>query len=118
MNTFICYDRCSTCQKAEAWLISHSIPFEKRPVKEKNPSSAELKKWASVSGLPLRRFFNTSGLLYKKLELKEKLPAMSEADMLTLLETDGMLVKRPILITDESVLLGFRPEEWARALIK
>ena len=117
MNTFLCYDRCSTCQKAEAWLNEHSIPYEKRPIKEENPNVEELKAWAEKSGLPLRRFFNTSGLLYKKLELKEKLPAMSEQDMLALLATDGMLVKRPLLIADHTVLVGFRPEDWSKALL-
>ena len=118
MNVFICYDRCSTCQKAEAWLKERAIPYEKRPIKEDNPSAAELKAWSAKSGLPLRRFFNTSGLLYKKLELKEKLPSMSETDMLSLLGMDGMLIKRPLLVTDESVLVGFRPNEWSEALLR
>ncbi len=118
MNVFICYDRCSTCQKVEAWLKEQDISFVKRPIKEENPNAAELKAWAAKSGLPLRRFFNTSGLLYKKLDLKNKLNFMSEGDMLSLLETDGMLVKRPLLVTDESVLVGFSPNEWSEALLK
>ena len=117
MNLFICYDRCSTCQKAENWLKEKNIAYEKRPIKEENPSAAELKAWAEKSGMPLRRFFNTSGLLYKKLELKERLPAMSEEEMLTLLATDGMLVKRPLLITEDTVLVGFREDLWSAALL-
>ena len=117
MNTFICYDRCSTCRNAEKWLFDHGVSFQKRPIKEANPTAAELKIWAERSGLPLRRFFNTSGLLYKSLSLKEKLPGMSAEEMLSLLETDGMLVKRPLLITDGTVLVGFRPEEWEKALL-
>ena len=117
MNTFVCYDRCSTCQKAENWLKENQIPYVKRPIKEENPRAAELKEWAEKSGLPLRRFFNTSGLLYKKLELKDKLPSMSEEEMLALLETDGMLVKRPLFVAEQTVLVGFRPEEWRAALL-
>ena len=117
MNLFLCYDRCSTCKKAEAWLIGKGIPFSKRPIKEQNPSVEELKLWWQQSGLPLRRFFNTSGLLYKELNLKDKLPAMSEAEMLSLLATDGMLVKRPLLITGETVLVGLREPEWEAALL-
>ena len=101
MNLFLCYDRCSTCQKAEKWLIEKGISFQKRPIKEENPSAAELKSWQMRSGLTLRRFFNTSGLLYKQFALKDKLPQMTEEEMLSLLETDGMLVKRPLLISDE-----------------
>lgn len=117
MNVFICYDRCSTCQKAENWLEEHGIPFGKRPIKEENPRAEELKAWAKRSGLPPRRFFNTSGLQYKKRKLKEKLPAMSEEEMLALLETDGMLVKRPLFISEERVLVGFRPDAWSEALL-
>ena len=118
MNTFICYDRCSTCQKAEKWLIEHAIPFDKRPIKDENPSAEELQSWIGRSKLPLRRFFNTSGLLYKKLALREKLPNMSEAEMLQLLASDGMLVKRPILVTDKTVLVGFRSDEWSHVLLE
>ena len=117
MNLFLCYDRCSTCKKAEAWLTEKGISFSKRPIKEQNPSAEELRLWWQQSGLPLRRFFNTSGLLYKELNLKDKLPAMSEAEMLSLLATDGMLVKRPLLIADEAVLVGFREAEWEKALL-
>ena len=116
MNTFVCYDRCGTCKKAEAFLQEHAVPYEKRPIKEQNPTEEELRAWWQMSGLPLRRFFNTSGLLYKDLKLKEKLPEMSEEEMLTLLSTDGMLVKRPLLVKEEMVLVGFRPEEWEKAL--
>lgn len=118
MNTFICYDRCSTCQKAEKWLIEHAIPFDKRPIKDENPSAEELQSWMGRSKLPLRRFLNTSGLLYKKLALREKLPNMSEAEMLQLLASDGMLVKRPILVTDKTVLVGFRSDEWSHVLLE
>ena len=116
MNLFICYDRCSTCQKAEAWLRSRGLAYEKRPIREQNPSAEELRLWQQRRGLPLRRFFNTSGLLYKELQLKDKLPGMSEEEMLALLATDGMLVKRPLLITDEAVLPGFREADWEAAL--
>lgn len=116
MNLFICYDRCSTCKKAEAWLTANEIPYEKRPIKEQNPSAEELRAWHLASGLPLRRFFNTSGLLYKELNLKDKLPDMTEEEMISLLATDGMLVKRPLLIKDDTVLVGFREAEWTAAL--
>ena len=97
-------------------MQEHAVPYEKRPIKEQNPTEEELRAWWQMSGLPLRRFFNTSGLLYKDLKLKEKLPEMSEEEMLTLLSTDGMLVKRPLLVKEEMVLVGFRPEEWEKAL--
>ena len=116
MNLFICYDRCSTCKKAEAWLQAHGVLYEKRPIKEENPSAEELRFWQQKSGLPLRRFFNTSGLLYKELQLKDRLPGMGEEEMLSLLATDGMLVKRPLLIADDTVLVGFRESEWQAAL--
>ena len=118
MNLFLCYDRCSTCQKAEKWLVEKGISFQKRSIKEENPSAAELKSWQMRSGLALRRFFNTSGLLYKQFALKDKLPQMTEEEMLSLLETDGMLVKRPLLISDEFVLVGFLPDDWADAFKK
>ena len=117
MNLLLCYDRCSTCQKAERWLSENAIPFEKRPIKEMNPSFAELKSWWEKSALPLNRFFNTSGLIYKQLDLKNKLSQMKENEKLMLLSSDGMLVKRPILITENAVLVGFRPEEWANTLL-
>ncbi|MBO5557117.1 MAG: arsenate reductase family protein [Oscillospiraceae bacterium] len=116
MNVFVCYDRCSTCKKAEAWLLAQGIPFEKRPIKEEHPSVDELRLWWQRSGLPLRCFFNTSGLKYKELQLKDKLPTMSEEDMLSLLSSDGMLVKRPLLVNEQVVLPGFREADWAAAL--
>jgi arsenate reductase len=116
MNLFICYDGCSTCRKAEAWLKANGVAYEKRPIKEQNPSAEELRLWQARSSLPLRRFFNTSGLLYKELQLKDRLPGMGEEEMLSLLAADGMLVKRPLLITDDTVLVGFRESEWQAAL--
>ena len=116
MNLFICYDRCSTCKKAEAWLQAQGVLYEKRPIKEENPSAEELRFCQQKSGLPLRRFFNTSGLLYKELQLKDRLPGMGEEEMLSLLAADGMLVKRPLLIADDTVLVGFREPEWQAAL--
>ena len=118
MNVFLCYDRCTTCQKAESWLREHDIPYEKRPIKEQNPSVQELRAWSGMTKLPLRRFFNTSGLLYKQLQLKDRLPNMTDEEMLSLLSTDGMLVKRPLLIQDDSLLVGFRLEEWEKHLLK
>ena len=116
MNLLLCYERCSTCKKAETWLAAKGIPCEKRPIKEQNPSVEELRLWWKRSGLPLRRFFNTSGLLYKELGLKDRLPAMDEEEMLSLLASDGMLVKRPLLITESTILLGFRQDEWEAIL--
>ena len=109
---FLCYPKCSTCQKAQKWLDEHGAPYELRDIKEERPSLEELRRWYAQSGLPLKRFFNTSGLLYKSLELKEKLPQMSEEEQLALLATDGMLVKRPLLITEDKVLLGFKEAEY------
>lgn len=109
---FLCYPKCSTCQKAQKWIDSQEIGYELRNIKEKNPSAAELKEWYQKSGLPLKRFFNTSGLVYKSMNLKEKLPNMSEEEQLELLATDGMLVKRPMLITESQVLVGFKEAEW------
>ena len=109
---FICYPKCTTCQKAKAYLDSKGISYEQRDIKKNNPSYDELKDWLSISGLPLKRFFNTSGLLYKELALKDKLPAMSKDDCLKLLATDGMLVKRPLLIGNGFVLAGFKQAEW------
>ena len=115
---FLCYSKCSTCQKAKKWLDEKGIPYEERPIKEQNPSVDELREWYGRSGLPLKRFFNTSGLQYKSLNLKDKLPAMSEEEQLVLLASDGMLVKRPMLISDEFVLPGFREAEWESVLGK
>lgn len=115
---FICYSRCSTCQKAKKWLDEHSIEHKERPIKEDNPSAEELKEWHERSGLPLKRFFNTSGMLYKELKLKDRLPNMSEEEQYELLATDGMLVKRPLLVSDDFVLTGFKEKEWEEALLK
>lgn len=115
---FICYSRCSTCQKAKKWLDEHSIEYTERPIKEDNPSAEELKEWHERSGLPLKRFFNTSGMLYKELKLKVKLPGMSDEEQYELLATDGMLVKRPLLVSDDFVLTGFKEKEWEEALLK
>ena len=116
MNTFICYDRCSTCKKAEKWLDSKAIAYEKRPIKEENPTVQELKNWIQKSGLPAKKFFNTSGMLYREMELKDKLPSMSEDDMIAVLAKDGMLVKRPLMVTDDIVLVGFKEAEWEKNL--
>ena len=113
MITFVCYPKCSTCQKAQKWLDAHQIAYELRNIKTDNPTAEELAAWHALSGLPLKKFFNTSGLLYRSLELKDKLPSMTEDEMLALLATDGMLVKRPILVGDEFVLVGFKEKEWA-----
>lgn len=112
MIKFICYPKCTTCQKAKKWLDDNSIQYELRDIKLENPNLDELTEWHKRSGLPLKKFFNTSGLLYKSLELKDKLPAMSESEMLELLATDGMLVKRPLLILENTVLVGFKESEW------
>lgn len=113
MLTFLCYPKCTTCQKAKKWLDENGIPYELRDIKLDNPSLAELTAWHEKSGLPLKKFFNTSGLLYKSLNLKEKLPAMTESQMLELLATDGMLVKRPLLIGEDVVLVGFKEAQWS-----
>jgi arsenate reductase len=113
MPTFICYPKCSTCKKAKAFLDETGAEYATRDIKTENPTYDELKAWLSRSGLPVKRLFNTSGLQYKALSLKDKLPAMSEDDCLRLLATDGMLVKRPLLIDDSYVLVGFKQEEWA-----
>ena len=111
------YQKCSTCKKAVDWLKEHHISFEDRPIKEQNPTEKELKEWYQKSGLPLKRFFNTSGNLYKELQLKDKLPGMSEEEQLKLLATDGMLVKRPLMIGEDFVLAGFKESEWAEKLL-
>lgn len=109
---FLQYPPCSTCKKAKNWLDEHGISYEDRHIKENNPSYEELKLWYQKSGLPLKRFFNTSGLAYKSLNLKERLPAMTEDEQLQLLASDGMLVKRPLLVTENTVLTGFKEAEW------
>lgn len=113
---FVCYPKCTTCQKAKKWLEEKGVSFEERHIKENNPSVDELRKWHELSGLPLKKFFNTSGLLYKELKLKDRLPNMSENEQLELLASDGMLVKRPILVGDGFVLVGFKENEWNEAL--
>ena len=113
---FIQYPPCSTCQKAKKWLDEQGIAYTDRHIKEQNPSYEELKAWYQRSGLPLKKFFNTSGLLYKSMNLKEKLPTMTEEEQLRLLATDGMLVKRPLIVTDSLVLTGFKAGEWEKVL--
>ncbi len=114
--TFVYYPPCSTCQKAKAFLDSHGVSYEPRHIKEEPPTLEELKHWWAQSGLPLKRFFNTSGLLYKSLQLKDRLPAMSTEEQLQLLATDGMLVKRPIAVLPDRVLVGFQETEWQSLL--
>ena len=113
---FIEYPKCTTCQKAKKFLTDNGVEFTARHIKEDNPTYEELKLWYEKSGLPLKKFFNTSGLLYKSMDLKNKIPTMSEDEQLKLLSTDGMLVKRPILITDTKILVGFRENEWLDAI--
>ena len=110
------YPPCSTCQKAKKWLDANGVEYEERNIKEENPTEEELRKWHQKSGLPLKKFFNTSGLLYKSMALKDKLPSMTEEEQLELLSTDGMLVKRPILVSEDFVLVGFKESEWSEAL--
>lgn len=112
----IWYPKCTTCQKAKKWLDDKSVEIETRHIKDENPSYDELKEWYEKSGLPLKRFFNTSGLLYKSLQLKDKLPTMSEDEQLKLLASDGMLVKRPILITEKRITTGFKEKEWEKLI--
>ncbi|RHT36812.1 arsenate reductase family protein [Firmicutes bacterium AM31-12AC] len=109
---FIWYPKCSTCQKAKKWLDSHEIEYTERHIVEENPTYEELKEWHQKSGLPLKKFFNTSGMLYKEMKLKDKLPEMSEDEQLKLLATNGMLVKRPVLVAEDKVLVGFKEAEW------
>ena len=116
MLKFICYPKCTTCQKAKKWLDDNNIEYELRDIKLNNPNVEELIEWYRKSGLPLKKFFNTSGLLYKSMELKNKLPTMTEDEMLKLLATDGMLVKRPILVGTDFVLVGFKDIEWTSKL--
>ena len=114
---FLCYPKCSTCRKAQKWLDEHDVDYDIRDIKTENPDLAELELWHQASGLPLKKFFNTSGQLYRSLELSKKLPGMSDAEQYALLASDGMLVKRPILITDDNkVLVGFKEDQWAGTL--
>lgn len=113
---FIQYPPCSTCQKAKKWLEAHDLAYTDRHIKDQNPTYEELKAWYEKSGLPLKRFFNTSGLLYKSLNLKDRLPLMTEQEQLQLLATDGMLVKRPIVITEDRIFTGFKESEWNQLL--
>lgn len=114
---FVCYPKCTTCQKAGKWLDDHSVTYDFRNIKEENPTEAELRGWHTRSGLPLKRFFNTSGLQYKALNLKERLPEMSEDEQFALLASDGMLIKRPLLIANDFVLVGFREKEYEEKLL-
>lgn len=113
---FVEYPKCTTCKKAKKWLDEQGITYTDRHIKEQNPTLAELTAWHKLSGLPLKKFFNTSGVLYKNLNLKDKLSQMSEQEQLELLASDGMLVKRPLLVLDDTVLVGFKPEQWAEML--
>ncbi len=116
MLKFICYPKCATCQRAKRWLDDNNIEYEFRDIKLENPTLGELTTWYKKSGLPPRKLFNTSGILYKSLDLKNKLPTMTEDEMLQLLASDGMLVKRPLLIADEFILVGFKETEWREAI--
>lgn len=113
---FICYPKCTTCRKAKKWLDDNSIEYEERSIAEDNPTYGELKRWYAQSGLDLRKFFNTSGKLYREMNLKDKLADMSEEEQLRLLSSDGMLVKRPIAVKEDTVLVGFKETEWAEKL--
>ena len=114
---FICYPKCSTCQKARKWLEVNHLEFTERHIVEENPSYEELKEWYAESGRPLKKFFNTSGMLYKEMQLKDKLPTMSEEEQLKLLATNGMLVKRPLIVNGNIILTGFKEAEWEKALL-
>ena len=115
-NHILEYPKCTTCKKAKKWLDDHGVAYEDRNIKEQNPTAEELKAWHDQSGQPLRKFFNTSGMLYREYELKDKLPNMTEEEMLNLLASDGMLVKRPLLIADGNVLIGFKEKQWEETL--
>lgn len=117
MLEFICYPKCTTCKKAQKWLDENHIEYVLRDIKAENPTFDELSVWKKRSGQPLKKFFNTSGLLYKSMELKNKLPEMSEEEMLSLLSSDGMLVKRPLLVADDFVLIGFKEAQWSEKLL-
>ncbi len=118
MINFICYPKCTTCKKAQKWLDENGIEYTVRDIKENNPSFEELSAWYKTSQQPIKKFFNTSGILYKSMELKNKLPEMNEDEMLSLLSTDGMLVKRPLLVSEDFVLIGFKENEWKEILNK
>ena len=113
---YVCYPKCSTCKKAQKWLDDNDVEYETRDIKENNPSYEELREWYNKSGLPLKKFFNTSGIVYRSMNLKDKLSDMSEEEQLELLATNGMLVKRPIVITENTVLVGFRENDWENVL--
>ena len=113
---FVCYPRCSTCKKAQKWLDENQVDYTFRDIKEENPTLEELKTWHEKSGLPLKKFFNTSGQLYRSMELSKKLPTMPEEEQFALLASDGLLVKRPLVVTDDRVLVGFKEADWADAL--
>lgn len=114
MIKFICYPKCTTCQKAQKWLDTNGIKYELRDIKLNNPTADELAEWHQKSGLPLKKFFNTSGLLYKSLDLKNKIPTMTDSEMIDTLASDGMLVKRPLVIKDDLVLVGFKEEDYKK----
>ena len=114
---FLCYPKCSTCKKAQTWLEDHGLDYQLRDIKTQNPTQEELRQWHAQSGLPLKRFFNTSGQQYRALGLKDRLPQMTQEEQLALLASDGMLVKRPILLDGDKVLVGFRQGEWEAALL-
>ena len=114
----ICYPKCGTCQKAEKWMRSNGIEYSYRPIKEENPNKEELKLWITKSGLPISRFFNTSGLLYKEYNMKDKVKVLSEDELLDILASNGMMVKRPILLANDNVLVGFKEEEWEKVFDK
>lgn len=111
---FVEYPKCSTCQKAKKWLVEHQVEFTDRNIKEERPAKEELREWHEKSGLDIKRFFNTSGMLYKQMKLKDQLPEMTLEEKYELLATDGMLVKRPVLVTEQGVVTGFKPEEWEK----
>lgn len=118
MLTFICYPKCTTCQKAQKWLDQNGIAYQMRNIKTENPSAGELRRWSSTANIAPRKFFNTSGLKYKELSLKDKLSGMNEEEQFSLLASDGMLVKRPLLISESGVLIGFKEAEWCQTLAK
>ena len=117
MLKFICYPKCTTCQKAKKWLEAQGVAFEARHIVEENPTAEELSKWIAASGQPVKKFFNTSGMKYKELALKDKLPSMTDEEQIALLATDGMLVKRPLVIGEGVVLAGFKEDKWAEVLL-